>query len=108
VDQLSLPACLRLVLLLETGTSGHEEVQAQADKLVERCGKHLQMLVKEGSAAVLADAVLLQTPVAFFGRWHSMLNCSLRRGLWQALPFELLTVSWLAHSVTGGSCFYLV
>ena len=92
VEQMPLPACLRLVLLLETGTSGHEEVQAQADRLVQRTGERLQALVKKEAAAVLADAELLEALVAFFGRWHDMLNCAVRRKVWQAVPFELLPV----------------
>lgn len=93
VDELPLPTCLRLVLLLETGASGHAEVQAQADQLLEQTGERLQALVKEEAAAVLADAALQEALVAVLGRWHGMLNCRLRHKLWLALPSELLTVS---------------
>ncbi|KAI7842075.1 hypothetical protein COHA_004271 [Chlorella ohadii] len=103
VDQLPLPACLRLVLLLETGAIGHEEVQAQADKLVERCGEHLQTVLKKESAAVLADAALKEDLAAVFGRWHGMLNCAVRRGLWLALPFELLSAMFEDRHVQADS-----
>ncbi len=95
VDQLPLPACLRLMLLLETGTSGHTDVQAQADQLLKNTGERLQVLLKEEAAAVAADAALLGDLAAVFGRWHGMLNCAVRRELWRTLPFQLLSVRFV-------------
>lgn len=92
VDQLPLRTCLSLLLLLETGVSDKREVQEQADELMQRGTERLCTLLKDEAAAGAADADLQAALVAFFGRWHAMLNCSLRRRMWLALPFELLSV----------------
>lgn len=91
-DALPLQACLRLALLLDTGASPKEDVQAQSDQLMQRIDERLQVLVKDEAAAVLADAALLEALASFFGRWHTMLNCAMRHKVWLALPFELLSV----------------
>lgn len=92
VDRLPLPTCLRLVLLLETGASGNEELQAQADQLLKRSTERLITLLKQEAAKVAKDAALQAELASFLGRWHGMLNCRMRRQLWLALPFELLSV----------------
>lgn len=97
-DQLPLQACLRLALLLETGASAKEDVQAQSDQVMQRIDERLQVLVKDEAAAVLADAALLEAVASLFGRWHAMLNCDMRRKVWLALPFELLQVRLMRAS----------
>ncbi len=93
VDELQLSTCLRLVRELETGASGQGEVQALADKLLQRTGKQMATLLQEeGCREVLADGQLQGELLTFIGPWHDMLNCRLRRELWLALPFELLLV----------------
>ena len=92
VDQLPLKACLRLLSLLETGVSGKDDVQAVADTLFLRATQRLSALLKESAAAVAADADLQAELAAFLGHWHTMLNCSLRREVQLALPFDILQV----------------
>lgn len=92
MEQLPLKACLRLLSLLETGVSGKDDVQAAADTLFLRATQRLSALLKQSVAAVAADAELQAELAAFLGHWHTMLNCSLRREVWLALPFEILLV----------------
>ena len=87
-----LHQCLRLLLLLETGTSGKDDVQANADQLFRRGAERLSMLLKEKAAVMAANAALQAELAEFFGRWHAMLNCNMRRQVWQCLPFEVLSV----------------
>ncbi|PRW45324.1 fatty acid hydroxylase [Chlorella sorokiniana] len=92
VDQLPLKACLRLLLMLETGVSGKDDVQAMADKLFARGTERLGVLLKDNIALLVASTELQAELAAFLGPWHTMLNCNLRRQVWLALPFELLLV----------------
>jgi len=92
LDQMPLHQSLRLLLLLETGTSGKDDVQANADQLFRRGAERLSMLLKDKAAVVAANAALQAELAEFFGRWHAMLNCDLRRNVWQYLPFGVLTV----------------
>ncbi|KAI7842077.1 hypothetical protein COHA_004273 [Chlorella ohadii] len=90
LDQMPLHQCLRLLLLLETGTSGKDDVQANADRLFRRGAERLSMLLKDKAAVMAANAALQAELAEFFGRWHSMLNCDLRCNVWQCLPFDVL------------------
>ena len=94
VEQLPLLACLQLLAILETGTSEDDKLQRQADRLLACTTERLCRLVKlsKEAQAIAADGELQAALTSFFGRWHSMLNCQLRRQVWLALPHKLLLV----------------
>ena len=78
-EQLPAATCLKLLSALETGASGHIEIQRVADTLLTASSQRLYTLL---------------------GPLQDMLNDDRRREVFGKLPFELLRVrqlQWLCH-----------
>lgn len=94
VGKLATPTCLALLAALDTGVSGHAAVQAKGRKLTEQAVKRLCRLLKNDDGALAADAGVQAALLAWLGPLQSMLNCDVRRTVFESVPFELLRVSW--------------
>ena len=87
-------ACLSLLSSLESGASDHNEIQAEADKLLEAVHKQLCSLLPADGVGQGASAKhqLLQ----YLGPLQDMLNNERRRKVFTSIPFGLLRVSALS------------
>lgn len=91
VPTMSATPCLTLLSVLETGTSGHDQLQAKADKLAAAACDRLCKLLVAGTS--MAESGEQQQLLQYLGPMQVMLNSERRRKLFARIPFGLLRVS---------------
>ncbi|EFN57869.1 expressed protein [Chlorella variabilis] len=88
VPTMSATPCLTLLSVLETGTSGHDQLQAKADKLAAAACDRLCKLLVAGTS--MAESGEQQQLLQYLGPMQVMLNSERRRKLFARIPFGLL------------------